>query len=72
MFAHESATMGCSQHRHASAEVLAARLGMASSSQVKQANLSQLEDVFLAVNDFEAAPREPGAHIPGVQPALLV
>ena len=38
----------------------------------KQAHLGKLEDVFLAVYDLEAAPREPGAHIPSVHPTLLV
>lgn len=38
----------------------------------EEAHLCKLEDVFLAVYDFEAPPREPGAHIPRVQPALLV
>ena len=38
----------------------------------EHAHLGKLEDVLFAVYDLEAAPGEPGAHIPGVQPALLV
>ena len=34
--------------------------------------LRELEDVFLAVDDLEALPGQPGAHIPGVEPPLLV
>lgn len=39
---------------------------------VGQTDLSQLEDVFLAVNDFEAATGQPGADISSVQPPILV
>ena len=34
--------------------------------------LRQLENVFLAVDDLEAAPLDPHPHIPSVQPALVV
>lgn len=39
---------------------------------VSVTDLCKLEDVLLSVYDFEAAPREPGAHVSSVQPALLV
>ena len=39
---------------------------------MSRADLRQLEDVLLAVDDLEAATRQPSSHIASVQPAILV
>ena len=41
-------------------------------AKIRPAYLRQLEDILFAVNDLQAATRKPCAHVPGVQPALLV